>query len=306
LFERYNERARRSIFFARYEASVLGTMEITGEELLLGILREDKTVAMRLGAGAAESIRKELERFAPPKEKRVPTSVELLLGEEVRRALEFAAEEADAMHHKQIETPHLVLGLLRVEDSLASKLLRKYGLEYETYREIVAQPPLEAQRDPAPLAPPETSLEPAISALRQLLDNTAARLRSSSDSYGEERLKHKPWTRKEALGHLIDWAIAHEQWVTRALLESKLTASGYPGEAEVAVQHYADFPWQETVDLWVSSSRLLIHLLSRVPEEQLGVPCRIGIAEPVPLAKLIEAYLAHCQDIVGQILARLD
>jgi len=39
---------------------------------------------------------------------------------------------------------------------------------------------------------------------------------------------------------------------------------------------------------------------------KLGLPCRIGIAEPVWLSKLIEAYLAHCDDIMGEILARLD
>jgi hypothetical protein len=49
----------------------------------------------------------------------------------------------------------------------------------------------------------------------------------------------------------------------------------------------------------------LIHVLLRVPQDKLDVPCRIGIAAPVPLAKLIDAYLEYCQDIVGQILAHL-
>jgi ATP-dependent Clp protease ATP-binding subunit ClpC len=137
LFERYTERARRSIFFAPYEASALGTMQVIGEELLLGILREDKTVAMRLNAGAVEAIRKEIEKLAPPKGEPVPTSVDLPIGLEIKRALAYAAEEADAVQHKQIDSPRLVLGLLRVEGCLAAALLRKHGLEYDAYRTLV-------------------------------------------------------------------------------------------------------------------------------------------------------------------------
>jgi ATP-dependent Clp protease ATP-binding subunit ClpA len=45
MFERYTENARRTLFFARYEASQLGQLEITAEHLLLGILREENSFA---------------------------------------------------------------------------------------------------------------------------------------------------------------------------------------------------------------------------------------------------------------------
>src|SRR5207253_156122 len=45
MFERYTERARRVLFFARYEASQLGSISIETEHLLLGILREERSVA---------------------------------------------------------------------------------------------------------------------------------------------------------------------------------------------------------------------------------------------------------------------
>jgi hypothetical protein len=41
MFERYTERARRSIFFARWEASKLGSLYIEPEHLLLGLIRYD-------------------------------------------------------------------------------------------------------------------------------------------------------------------------------------------------------------------------------------------------------------------------
>ena len=42
MFERYTERARRTIFFARYEAAQIGSAYIETEHILLGLLREDR------------------------------------------------------------------------------------------------------------------------------------------------------------------------------------------------------------------------------------------------------------------------
>ena len=47
MFERYTEKARRVIFFARYEASQFGSPYIETEHLLLGLLREDKALTNR-------------------------------------------------------------------------------------------------------------------------------------------------------------------------------------------------------------------------------------------------------------------
>ena len=63
VFERYTEKARRVIFFARYEASQYGSPYIETEHLLLGLMREDKALANRFlrQQGSIESIRKEIE-----------------------------------------------------------------------------------------------------------------------------------------------------------------------------------------------------------------------------------------------------
>ena len=59
MFERYTEKARRVIFFARYEASQFGSPYIETEHLLLGLLREDKALANRFlrSHAAIDSIR---------------------------------------------------------------------------------------------------------------------------------------------------------------------------------------------------------------------------------------------------------
>jgi len=64
MFERYTERARRVLFFARYEATQMGSTSIETEHLLLGLIREGKGLTSRIFARShlsLDSIRKEIE-----------------------------------------------------------------------------------------------------------------------------------------------------------------------------------------------------------------------------------------------------
>ena len=64
MFERYTEKARRAIFFARYEASQFGRSQIETEHLLLGVLREDKSLRNQILAKQAtlEELRHSITR----------------------------------------------------------------------------------------------------------------------------------------------------------------------------------------------------------------------------------------------------
>ena len=140
MFERYTEKARRVIFFARYEASQFGSPYIESEHLLLGLIREDKALANRFlrSHAAVESIRKQVESHTTVREK-VSTSVDLPLSHECKRVLSYAAEEAERLAHKHIGTEHLLLGLLREEKSFASEILHERGLRLASIREELAR-----------------------------------------------------------------------------------------------------------------------------------------------------------------------
>ncbi len=89
MFERYTERARRVLFFARYEASQLGSISIETEHLLLGLIREGKGLTSRIFARShlsLENIRKEIEGRTVFREK-VSTSVEIPFSAETKRVL---------------------------------------------------------------------------------------------------------------------------------------------------------------------------------------------------------------------------
>ena len=139
MFEKYTEKARRVIFFARYEASQFGSPYIETEHLLLGLLREDKALTNRFLRGHAqvEAIRKQIEDHTVMGEK-VSTSVDLPLSNECKRVLAYAAEEAERLSHQHIGTEHLLLGLLREENSFAAQLLKERGIMLSRIREELA------------------------------------------------------------------------------------------------------------------------------------------------------------------------
>jgi len=129
------------IFFARYEASQYGSQTIETEHLLLGLLREDLDVLKGLLIPSAISlpqVRDEIERHME-RRKSLSTSIEVPLSIESKRVLNHAAEEADRLGHKHIGTEHLLLGLLRGENSRASVILRHYGADAATIRSKVAE-----------------------------------------------------------------------------------------------------------------------------------------------------------------------
>ena len=140
MFERYTEKARRVIFFARYEASQFGSPYIETEHLLLGVLREDKALTYRFlrSHGSVEMIRRQIEAHTTIREK-VSTSVDLPLSNECKRVLTYAAEEAERLSHKHIGTAHLLLGLLREEKCFAAEILHERGLRLSTIREELAR-----------------------------------------------------------------------------------------------------------------------------------------------------------------------
>src|SRR5712691_2643215 len=140
VFERYTEKARRVIFFARYEASQYGSPYIETEHLLLGLMREDKALANRFlrQQGSIESIRKEIEGRITIRE-RISTSVEVPLSAECKRILNMAAEEAERLGHKHVGTEHLLLGILREEKCFGAEILMERGLRLSTLREELAR-----------------------------------------------------------------------------------------------------------------------------------------------------------------------
>ncbi len=137
MFEKYNEKARRALFFARYEASKLGSRVIESEHILLGVLREGEEIIKEIFSRfniKPEQIRREVEGdrlFVD----RISSSAELPLSDESKKILAYAAHEAESMLHQYVGTEHLMIGILRVESSTAARILTAKGLNVYGVRE---------------------------------------------------------------------------------------------------------------------------------------------------------------------------
>lgn len=143
MFERYTERSRRVIFFARYEALQYGSQVIAPEHILLGLMREDKNLPARFfpfnHSLTVEVIRRDVEQRIVLRE-RIPQSSELHLAPLTKRILFYANEESRQLKNRHIGPEHLLLGLVREERSVAAEILFGYGLRLHDVRnEMVKQ-----------------------------------------------------------------------------------------------------------------------------------------------------------------------
>jgi len=137
MFEKYNEKARRALFFARYEASKLGSRVIETEHILLGVLREGEDIIKEIFTRfnvKPEQIRRDIEGdrlFVD----RISSSAELPLSEEAKKVLAYASHEAESMLHQYVGTEHLLIGIMRVESCTAARILAGKGLNVYGVRE---------------------------------------------------------------------------------------------------------------------------------------------------------------------------
>ncbi len=140
MWQRFTERTRRVIFFAQEEAARLGENYVGTEHLLLGLVRENDSVAARilerLGVNLGR-VRQEIERQVARGDGRL--GQEMQLTPRAKRVIDLAYEEARQLNNNYIGTEHLLLGLVRESEGIAGRVLARLGVDLErTRREVMA------------------------------------------------------------------------------------------------------------------------------------------------------------------------
>ena len=137
MFERMTEQARRALFFARVEVSEWGSAAVEPEHLLLGIIQEGKGPAVTLLRDTFHldmvSLLKEVASHMERKPK-FPTSIDVPFGISTKEVLIAAVEEADRLQHREMGPEHLLLGILRVADTIPASILSKHEVTLESAR----------------------------------------------------------------------------------------------------------------------------------------------------------------------------
>ena len=138
MWQRFTERSRKAIFFAQGEATRLSQTFVAPEHFLLGLIREEDTVASRVLTRIGVSLgdmRGEIERHAPTGNRTF--GQEIQLDEHAKKVIDLAYDEARLLANNYIGTEHLLLGLLRLEDGLTARVFAKFGVTLERVREEV-------------------------------------------------------------------------------------------------------------------------------------------------------------------------
>ena len=140
MFERFTDRARRVVVLAQDEARSLNHNYIGTEHLLLGLITEGEGVA----AKALESldINKDAVRTAVIDiigEGEKPVEGHIPFTPRAKRVFELSLREALQLGHNYIGTEHLLLGLLKEGEGVASQVLIKLGADLGKVRQTVIE-----------------------------------------------------------------------------------------------------------------------------------------------------------------------
>ncbi len=139
MFDRFTDRARKILGFARQEAERLNHDSIGTEHMLLGLIKEGSGVA----ANVLENMNLDLARLRLEVEKIVQNGgTTVSMGQmpftpRAKKVLEYSLEEARSLGHNYIGTEHLLLGLLREEEGIAAQVLMNCNIKLEDVRKEI-------------------------------------------------------------------------------------------------------------------------------------------------------------------------
>jgi ATP-dependent Clp protease ATP-binding subunit ClpC len=140
VFERFTEAARLVVVFAQDEARALRHNYIGTEHILLGLLRQQESLAAEvlasLGVEFGE-VREQVGRIIGQGGE--VTAGQIPFTPRAKRVLEVSLKEARELGHNYIGTEHLLLGLARENEGVAARILLDDGVDANTIRGAVLE-----------------------------------------------------------------------------------------------------------------------------------------------------------------------
>src|SRR5262245_42920869 len=139
MYERFTDRARKVMQLANQEAQRFNHEYIATEHILLGLVKEGSGVAANVLKNLDIDLRKirlEVEKIVQSGPDRVRMG-KLPQSPRAKKVIEYSIEEARNLNHNYVGTEHLLLGLLREQDTVAAQVLVNLGLKLEGVRQEV-------------------------------------------------------------------------------------------------------------------------------------------------------------------------
>ena len=137
-FTRFTPRARAAIARAQRQALEHHHNGVGTEHLLLGVLEEGNNLAIKVLVALdvePDDVRRELVASMEPASSDAPDPTRF--APLTKKVLEVSVKEALGLGHNYVGCEHLLLGLIATEEGLASRVLRRMGIELRTTRRAV-------------------------------------------------------------------------------------------------------------------------------------------------------------------------
>ncbi len=141
MFDRFTDRAKKVMSFARQEAQKFNHEYIGTEHILLGLVQEGSGVAANVLKNMTidlEKVRHEVEKIVKTGPSMV-TMGQLPFTPRAKKVLELSMEEASTLSHNYIGTEHLLLGLIKENEGIAAQVLMNHGVKQDEVREEVLE-----------------------------------------------------------------------------------------------------------------------------------------------------------------------
>jgi ATP-dependent Clp protease ATP-binding subunit ClpA len=160
--ERFTQRARHVLSLAQDEAEYFKVPTINPEHLLLGMLREEGSVAGRVLRALDleyESLKNAINAQTPLVSE---TTGQIDIAAETKKVLEYSVDEARRMGHHYIGTEHLLLGITRLPTGMAAQLMNGLNITPQMVRQTTLQilqtaPQASPANDPISAAAPASA-----------------------------------------------------------------------------------------------------------------------------------------------------
>ncbi len=141
MFDRFTDRAKKVMSFARQEAQKFNHEYIGTEHILLGLVQEGSGVAANVLKNMSidlEKVRHEVEKIVKTGPSMV-TMGQLPFTPRAKKVLELSMEEASQLSHNYIGTEHLLLGLIKENEGIAAQVLMNLGVKLDDVRDEVLE-----------------------------------------------------------------------------------------------------------------------------------------------------------------------
>jgi Clp amino terminal domain, pathogenicity island component len=135
VFERFTERARQAVVLAQDEARAFKHDYIGTEHLLLGLLREEEGLAARVLGSlhvTLDEMREQVGMIVGRGD--ITVSGQIPFTPRSKKVLELALREALSLGHNYIGTEHILLGLIRENEGVATQMLLDCDVDAEKIR----------------------------------------------------------------------------------------------------------------------------------------------------------------------------